>query len=262
MSIKTKRKYTAEAVLYWAVMASFVFSLIYVPLRAILDEAYRENTEYRIMIFQTLFGLIVVNLPSFLTRKFMWHIPKAFSIIFMIFLWGAIFAGEVWEFYYRIPLWDDILHLISSMMAGALGFSLIDILNNDRRHNIVNLSPFFVSVFSVAFAVLIGALWEIYEYTFDGILGLNMQKFAIESANTGEILQNLDGRDALEDTMTDLIVDTLGAMIIATFGYISLKLKKGWLDTFKVEIARKNETERDEDGIDKDNNREGNASTE
>lgn len=227
-------------VLYWAVMISFIFSLIYVPLRAILDDAYRENTEYKIMIFQTLFGLIIVNLPSFLTKRFMWKIPKAFSVIFMIFLWGAIFAGEVWEFYYRIPLWDDVLHLISSMMAGALGFSLIDILNNDKRHNIVNLSPFFVAVFSVAFAVLIGVLWEIYEYTFDGILGLNMQKFAEEAANTGEVLRNLNGRQALEDTMTDLIADTLGATVIATFGYVSLKLKKGWLDTFKVGISQKN----------------------
>lgn len=227
-------------VLYWAVMISFIFSLIYVPLRAILDDAYRENTEYKIMIFQTLFGLIIVNLPSFLTKRFMWKIPKAFSVIFMIFLWGAIFAGEVWEFYYRIPLWDDVLHLISSMMAGALGFSLIDILNNDKSHNIVNLSPFFVAVFSVAFAVLIGVLWEIYEYTFDGILGLNMQKFAEEAANTGEVLRNLNGRQALEDTMTDLIADTLGATVIATFGYVSLKLKKGWLDTFKVGISQKN----------------------
>ena len=67
-------------VLYWAVMISFIFSLIYVPLRAILDDAYRENTEYKIMIFQTLFGLIIVNLPSFLTKRFMWKIPKAFAV--------------------------------------------------------------------------------------------------------------------------------------------------------------------------------------
>lgn len=238
MKTSKKHKYTTEGILYAIVMSSFLFAIIYVPLRAVLDESYRENTEYKIMIFQTLFGIIVVNLPSFLTKRFAWRIPRVFSIIFMLFLWGAIFAGEVWEFYYRIPFWDDALHFISSMMAAMLGFSLIDILNSDKKHNTVSLSPFFVAIFSIAFAVFIGVLWEIYEYTFDGILGLNMQKFATESNGGREILTELGGRAALEDTMTDLIVDTLGALLVSTVGYVSLKLNKGWLGTFKVEISK------------------------
>ncbi len=245
-------------VLYWVVMGSFIATLIYVPLRAIFDEVYRENTEYRIMIFQTVFGLLVINLPSFLTKKFMWKIPPCFFAAFMLFLWGAIFAGEAWQFYYRIPFWDNILHLMSSMMAALLGFSLIDILNNDKKHSAVSLSPFFVAVFSVAFAVLIGVLWEIYEFVFDGALGLNMQKFAIEAEADGEILADLVGRAALHDTMMDLIVDTLGAVVIATVGYISLKFDKGWINAFKVEVGSKDRspqygTEHDlseEDGAD------------
>lgn len=230
---KTKR-FNLNRVMYFIVTASFAFALVYVPLRAALDEAYRENTEYKIMIFQSLFGLVIVNLPSFLERRLAWEIPVLFSFMFMLFLWGAIFAGEVWEFYYRIPVWDDILHLISSMMAAILGFSLIDILNSDRRHVSVTLSPIFVSVFSVTFAVFVGVLWEIYEFVFDGVLGLNMQKFAVESSGSTEILSELTGRDALFDTMTDLIVDTLGAIIVAAIGYVSLKLGKGWLEAFRV----------------------------
>jgi len=217
-------------------MASFIFSLIYVPLRAIFDVVYRENSEYKIMIFQTVLGIIGINLPSFLTKKFMWKIPNAFIVVFTLFLWGSIFCGEVMKFYYRVNFWDDMLHLLSSMMLGVLGFSLIEILNNDRKHALVNLSPFFVAVFSVSFALLIGVLWEFYEYIFDGILGLNMQKFAVESTVPGEKLKDLVGRAALSDTMLDLIVDFLGATAASTFGYISLKLKKGWLNAFKVEI--------------------------
>ena len=223
-------------IFYFAVMLSFLFAIIYVPLRAWLDTEYRANTEYRIMIFQTLFGLVIVNLPSFLRRRFMWKIPSLFSLVFTIFLWGAIFAGEVWKFYYLFPFWDDILHLMSSMMAAMLGFSLIDILNNDKSHTAVRLSPFFVALFSVCFAVTIGVLWELYEFTFDGILGMNMQKFAkINDANS-EIFINLSGRDALIDTMTDLAVDTLGAIIVSAFGYISLKRKNSWFNAFKVKI--------------------------
>ncbi len=239
MSKKYSRSDIARQVLYWVVMASFVFSLIYVPLRAIFDVEYRENTEYKIIIFQTLLGIISINLPSFLTKKFMWKIPNAFIIVFTLFLWGSIFFGEFALLYYNVNFWDDMLHLLSSMMLGILGFSLIEILNNDRKHALVNLSPFFVAVFSVSFAVLIGVIWEFYEYIFDGILGLNMQKFAVESGVPGQKFEDLTGRSALSDTMMDLIVDFLGATAASTFGYISLKLKKGWLNAFKVEVFGK-----------------------
>ncbi len=226
------KKITVGRIMYFLVSASFIFSLVWVPMRAYFDEAYRENTEYRIMIFQSLFGLLTVNLPSFLERRFTWRIPTVFSVLFMLFLWGAIFAGEVWEFYYKIPLWDDILHLISSMMAAILGFSLIDILNN-RQRGYISLSPLFVCLFSVTFAVFIGVLWEIYEFTFDGILGLNMQKFAKEGKSE-DVLSLLVGRDALVDTMEDLIIDTVGAVSASLIGYVSLKLNKGWIEAFKV----------------------------
>lgn len=226
------KKITVGRIMYFLVSASFIFSLIWVPMRAYFDEAYRENTEYRIMIFQSLFGLLTVNLPSFLERRFTWRIPTVFSVLFMLFLWGAIFAGEVWEFYYKIPLWDDILHLTSSMMAAILGFSLIDILNN-RQRGYISLSPLFVCLFSVTFAVFIGVLWEIYEFTFDGILGLNMQKFAKEGKSE-DVLSLLVGRDALVDTMEDLIIDTVGAVSASLIGYVSLKLNKGWIEAFKV----------------------------
>ncbi len=244
MSHTQSRSDIARRVLYWIIMTSFIATLIGVPLRAFFDESYRENTEYKIIIFQTILGIIGINLPSFLTKKFMWKIPNAFIVVFTLFLWASIFCGEAMELYYTLNFWDDILHLLSSMMLGVLGFSLIDILNNDRKHALVNLSPFFVAVFSVSFAVLIGVLWEFYEYIFDGILGLNMQKFAAPPTNgdpalNGDKLVNLVGRAALADTMTDLIVDFLGATAASTFGYISLKLKKGWLNAFKVEIFGK-----------------------
>lgn len=94
-----------------------------------------------------------------------------------------------------------------------------------------NLSPFFVALFSFCFAVTIGVFWEIYEFSFDGILGLNMQKFALENGS------RLLGRAALMDTMKDLIVDSLGAFIMSVLGYISIKFKKGWLD--KILITEK-----------------------
>ena len=96
----------------------------------------------------------------------------------------------------------------------------------------MNLSPLFVVIFSFCFAVTLGVVWEIYEFTFDGVLGLNMQKFALESGEA------LIGRAALVDTMKDLIVDALGAFIMSIIGYISLKYKKGWIEKLQVKIDK------------------------
>lgn len=228
---------TLSKILYWVVSASFVFTLIYVPIRALTDQYYRENSEYVIMLFQTAMGLVIINLPSFLNKRFTWQIPPLFATCFILFLFSAIFLGETMKFYYRIPFWDDLLHLCSSMMLALLGFSMIEMLNRDKKHSLVNLSPFFVCLFSVTFAMLIGTLWEIYEFTFDGLLGLNMQKFAVESGIDGEKLVDLVGRQALKDTMLDLIIDLSGATIISLICYPSLKKGKGgWIEAFKVEI--------------------------
>ena len=230
-----RRSASLGRAIYVITLSVFIFSAVYVSLRAVFDEGYRAVAEYKIMIFQSLFGILVVNLPSILERRFMWKIPTGFSCAFTLFLFAAIFLGEAGDFYYRIPIWDDLMHLSSSMMLGLLGFSLIDILNNRKRLPPLSLSPFFVALFSVAFAMLFGVLWEIYEFTFDGVLGLNMQKFKIYSENGN--LTELSGRAALADTMRDLITDFAGAVAVSGFGYISLKMGKGWLGAFKVEVS-------------------------
>ena len=233
------KKDTYRTLMYWLVMTSFIFSLVYVPLRSYLDESYRSGGAYKIMIFQTVCGIIEINLPSFLEKRFNLKIPRLFAIMFLVFVWGAIFLGEVADFYYRFPFWDDILHLWSSMMLGFLGFSLIEILNNDKKHNKVSLSPIFVCIFATLFTVSIGALWEIYEFISDGILGINMQKYALGSAISDTGVTLLEGREALKDTMTDLIVDFIGGLVASAVGYVSIIKNTGWIDTFKVSFNEK-----------------------
>ena len=119
------------------------------------------------------------------------------------------------------------MHTFSGAMLGALGFSFVTFLNDTDRVPL-NLSPLFVVAFAFCFAVALGVFWEIYEFTADGILGTNMQKFALENG------EKLVGRTALMDTMKDLIVDLLGALVMSVVGYISLKYKKGWVEKLLV----------------------------
>ena len=176
----------------------------------------KVKSDYVLMLLQCILGLIVMMIPSAIERKFCIDIPNRMEVIYFIFLYCAIYLGEVRNFYYIIPHWDTILHAFSGAMLGALGFSLVIILNDAEKVKF-DLSPFFISLFAFCFALAMGAIWEIYEFTFDGLLSLNMQKFALADGT------NLIGHDALRDTMKDIIVDALSALSIAVIGYYSIK---------------------------------------
>lgn len=191
--------------------------------RPVPDVEYEKTkSDYALMLVQCLLGIVVMFLPSAIERRLRIAIPGPMYIVFIVFLYAAVYLGEIRNFYYRIPRWDLILHGLSGLMLGALSFSVITLLNDAEKVKI-NLSPAFVAVFAFCFAVAMGVVWEFYEYALDGLLGLNMQKFALEDG------QLLVGRAALANTMSDLIVDALGAIVMSIVGYVSVKYKKGWI---------------------------------
>ena len=209
---------------------SLVVSLIFLLIRWYLSPnlasdliEVRTKSDYTLMITQCLLGVVAMRLPDIFEKK--WHIrfPSTMIFLYVLFLYCAIYLGEVRSFYYIIPNWDTILHTFSGGMIAVIGFSVICLMNNSEKIP-VNLSPIFVSMFAFCFALSIGVVWEIYEYTFDGFLGMNMQKFRLEDKT------ELVGRLALMDTMKDLIVDAIGAFVTSSVGYISLKYDKKWLD--------------------------------
>lgn len=192
----------------------------------------RLKSDYVLMLLQCIVGVFALLLPKFLKEKINLKIPSTMMLLYTIFLYCSIYLGEVRSFYYNVPHWDTILHTFSGGMLGALGFSLITVLNRTEKVPL-NLSPAFVAVFSFCFALSLGTIWEFYEFTADGILGTNMQKFAFE---TGELMV---GRMALTDTMKDLIVDAIGAFFISMIGYVSLKYKKGWVEKLLLKKGNK-----------------------
>lgn len=215
-----------------APIAFIIYKIIVAPVSNTENiEGLRVKTDYVLMLAQCILGIIGFFLPNIITKKTKIVIPSNMYILYIIFLYAAIFLGEVRNYFYRIPNWDIILHTCSGAMLGALGFSFVNILNKQEEVH-VKLSPIFVAFFAFAFAITLGVMWEIYEFTFDGLLGVNMQKFALEDGT------QLVGRAALSDTMEDLIVDAIGAFIMSVIGYISLKYKKGWIDKLLIKIKK------------------------
>lgn len=206
---------------------SLLFSLGYAIISMICSPAVapagdphaKVKGDYTLMLVQCLMAIIVMFLPSVLEKRFHLEIPNYMYVLYFAFLYCAVYLGEVRNFYYAVPHWDTILHGFSGAMLGALGFVLVNLLN-DAPNVKMSLSPGFVAFFAFCFALACGAMWEIYEYVMDGLLSMNMQHFAQEDGTP------LMGRAALLDTMKDLIVDALGALTMTAIGYFSLRRPK------------------------------------
>lgn len=214
-------------VLYILVTVSFIIPIVYLILRMIFgggsqsDAGYHSDSDYLLMLMQCMLGLITIHLPSILERKLRFELPSLLYTFYIIFLYCAIFLGEVRSFYYLVPQWDTVCHFCSSMMMGFFGLMVVTILNRDK-HLSVSLSPFFVCLFAFCFSVTLGSIWEIYEFAADGLFGMNMQKFTLADGTV------LVGHAALADTMKDIIVDVLGSLLASVIGCFSIRKGKGW----------------------------------
>ena len=148
----------------------------------------------------TVIGLTL--LPELFVSRFQVKLPKSFLAAISLFLFGTLFLGEVFDFYERLWWWDILLHGGSAIAFGLVGFLFVFFLFEGDKYAAPPIALAFVAF---CFAMTIGALWEIFEFTMDQTFGLNMQK------------------SGLMDTMGDLIVDAIGATVGAASGFIYLK---------------------------------------
>lgn len=209
--------------MYFVVLTSFIAPIVYLSVKLAgansVEYIFREKSDYVLMIAECILGVFVINIPSILAKKLKFEFPVMLNIMYLIFLYCAIVLGEVHSFYYTVPYWDTILHGFSSMMLGTFGFMFVSLINKDKN-TAMSLSPVFVALFAFGFAVSIGVLWEFYEYIFDGLWGMNMQKFRLQDGTL------LVGREALADTMEDLMIDALGAFVSSLIGYATIKKER------------------------------------
>lgn len=185
-----------------------------------LAEIDAGSSKLTLSLIQCLLGAAALYIPTLITKTTHVKIPDALSSFFYIFILCATVLGEMFSLYYAVPFWDSLLHCGSGIMSGMLGSILIVNFFQTKKCGDL-ISPIFIAIAAVCFALSVGVIWEIYEFSLDCLLGLNMQKFMLQDG-TGLI-----GQAALADTMKDLIVDSGGAIIAAVSSYYSLKQKKG-----------------------------------
>ncbi len=184
----------------------FVVSVIGVFLNS--DDSVKSD--YIFNAGQSGMFLAVSLLPVFL-KKIDLEIPDFVYLLFIIFCLAHFLCGEILGFFVKIKWWDSLLHTFSGMFIALLAFSLIHLLNKDKE-NSFNANIWFVMIFAFSVSIAIGVLWEIFEFACDGLFGMNMQRAYVSTlSGRGEPLV---GSEALADTMKDLILDSLGALIV------------------------------------------------
>lgn len=181
-----------------------------------------------INVFLILSIMSIMLIPIFLGRTFQLDIPSEFQILAIIFVFAAIFLGEIRSYYERWWWWDIVLHTSSGLLLGIFGFLLVYVLNENKQAQI-NMRPRFVALFAFLFAIATGALWEIFEFSADKLLGTNMQK------------PMLGDDSGLTDTMWDLIVDTLGALAISFLGWwYMIHAQRSFIEKWIHKFIRRN----------------------
>ena len=218
------KKVVSEKTVMWFVFAVFGCSSIYLAILLAISASDPEPGGYGFVLVKCLAGMAGLFIPAALRRWAKLTIPAGLVIMYACFLFFGVFLAEVCFFYVLIPSWDTILHGLSGIGLATVAISLTGILNKSGP-----VKPGFVAFFAFLFGTASGAVWEIYEYIYDSIANLNMQDYMADGVP-------LVGHAALIDTMTDLIADATGAVVMAVISYLLMRRDSEWLGTMQIKI--------------------------
>ena len=193
--------------------------------------------------------LLLLYVPSWVQVKLRIELPPPLEITVLCFIFAAEILGEVNAFYVVVPNWDTMLHTLNGFLAAAVGFSMVILLNDDERLTF-HLSPFFLALVAFCFSMTIGVLWEFFEFSMDYFFGFDMQKDTVihsihsvlldpTRTNTVVTIPNIqdvviNGQSlgvggyvdiGIIDTMKDLFVNFIGAVVFSVTGFLYVKSK-------------------------------------
>lgn len=181
-------------------------------------------------VFLCVLTLVLFLLPTIFERKLKIDLPDTLEIIIMLFIFFAEILGEISAYYTTYQGWDTMLHTLNGFLCAAIGFSLVDMLNREERFSL-ELSPAFMAIVAFCFSMTIGVLWEFFECSMDLFFMLDMQKDTVTHQISTVMLDPTGGnKTVMIKDITDLIVVAGGEEIsLGLGGYLDI----GLLDTMK-----------------------------
>lgn len=235
-----KKSKKSSVVVYIVLRLSVILCMIGQILRGDMNNA-----------FLCMLSLLLFILPIIIQSRFKIELPNMLEIIIFCFIYAAEILGEIYNFYGNIPHWDTVLHTLNGFLCAGIGFALVDLLNENSKK--IKLTPIYIAIVAFCFSVTVGVVWEFFEYGADKFVYTDMQKDAIvtkistvtlnpEKNNkpilikdigktviydtNGNIIANIDNGYldiGINDTMKDLFVNFIGAIIFSILGYLYTK---------------------------------------
>lgn len=231
---------------------------VYLILRGIVIAAMLLSLvrrDYENLFYCTL-SLILFLAPAFVERNLGIRLPSTMEVIILLFIFAAEILGEMSSFYVKYAFWDTMLHTLNGFLCAAVGFSLVDILNRNKKVRF-NLSPLFLAIVAFCFSMTVGVLWEFFECGADLLLHTDMQKDTVlhsissvaldpTKSNTPVHINDItsvtvngaalpvDGYldIGLYDTMKDLFVNFIGAVVFSVIGFFYVKGRARFAEQF------------------------------
>lgn len=213
---------------------------------ALVRAIFLENYEHAALC---ILSLVLFLVPAFVEKQFRIELPTALECIVLLFIFAAAILGEIRSYYVRVPGWDTMLHTVNGFLCAAIGFALVDLMN--RNSSKINLSPLYLTIVAFCFSMTVGVLWEFGEYAMDELFLLDTQKdfvvteFSSVSLDPTKnnipiqvkdisqtVITTADGQQIVidgyldignKDTMKDLWVNFLGAVVFSVIGYFYVK---------------------------------------
>ena len=184
-------------------------------------------------------------------KKYNNHISYILMLSFDLFVFSAGILGEVYGFYVRFKNWDIILHTFSGFLCASLGLSLINLFSSNIK--LLNLKPLLVAIFTFCFSMTIAVFFEFSEYGLDMVFKTDHQKdtftsvissISLDESKNGKpkiitkinktVLYDQNNKEleiinggyldiGLGDTMSDLMVNVVGAFTYSFLSYFYIK---------------------------------------
>ena len=188
-------------------------------IRVLLVVGFLEALYYNrtLVLVISLIGFVITFIPSVLGKIVGRKIPAEFELIVILFIYGILFLAEV-RGLFDFLWWDVVLNLLASIALGLVGITIAYVL---QKEEVMDASPFVIVFLAFCFSFAVGGLWEIFEYSLDGLLGTTLQK-------------------GMQDTMMDLVVNAIGAFFVSLVGFFYIRKGKNIMSAFVVKFLEKN----------------------
>ncbi len=197
-------KSTSKSIMYSS--ATFIVALFGINLiNSLLYSKFVPLSNIKFVI-----GILLIIVPLVFRSSLLKRLSNTTITLYFLFIFFTLYLGETYGFYHKWDHFDSMLHIYSGGLLTLVSYELLL-----PAYTKSKVSERLLLLTSATVSMTLGVFWEFYEYIFDGLMNLNMQRYL-----------GLSERDVLFDTIKDMACNMLGISIVAIIIAINFRKKR------------------------------------